>query len=126
MYKNLHNDTKQHSWRLFNGTQRNRVDYFLVSEHLGLDIAGADIMPAYCSDHSLVYIGFKSNIVKRHHPLSKFKNSLFQDTAFVNLIKHVILNLEGTKSMPVCDKNNIHKIKEELVLTTDDFFNIFF
>ena len=68
MYKNLHNDTKQHSWRLFNGTQRNRVDYFLVSEHLGLDIAGADIMPAYCSDHSLVYIRFKSNIVKRHNP----------------------------------------------------------
>ena len=51
-------------------------DYFLVSEHLGLDIAGADIMPGYCFDHSLVYIGFKSDIVKRHRPLSKFNNSL--------------------------------------------------
>ena len=27
------------------------VDYFLVSEHLGLDIAGAHIMPGYYSDH---------------------------------------------------------------------------
>ena len=51
-------------------------DYFLVSEHLGLDIAGADIMPGYCFDHPLVYIGFKSDIVKRQCPLWKFNNSL--------------------------------------------------
>ena len=40
------------------------VEQIIFSEHLGLDIAGADIMPGYCSDHSLVYIGFKSDIVK--------------------------------------------------------------
>ena len=67
------------------------VEYFLVSEHLGLDIAGADIMPGYCSDHSLVYIGFKSDIVKRHRPLWKFSNSLLRDRVFVNLVKQVFL-----------------------------------
>ena len=32
---------------------RREVEYFLVSEHLGWDIAGTDIMPG--SDQSLVY-----------------------------------------------------------------------
>ena len=82
MYRHLHADTRRYSWRRFNGTQRSRIDYFLVSEHLGLDIAGADIMPGYCSDHSLVYIGFKSDIVKRHRPLWKFNNSLLRDRVF--------------------------------------------
>ena len=78
MYRHLHADTRRYSWRRFNGTQRSRIDYFLVSEHLGLDIAGADIMPGYCSDHSLVYIGFKSGMVKRHRPFWKFNNSLLR------------------------------------------------
>ena len=91
MYRNLHADTRRYSWRRFNGTQRSRIDYFLVSEHLWLDIAGADIMPGYCSDHSLVYIGFKSDIVKRHRPLWKFSNSLLRDRVFVNLVKQVFL-----------------------------------
>ena len=94
VYRNLHVDTRRYSWRRFNGTQRSRIDYFLVSEHLGLDIAGADIMPGYCSGHSLVYIGLKSDIVKRHCPLWKFKNSLLPDRVFVNLVKQVNLDLK--------------------------------
>ena len=39
-----------------------RLDYFLVSELLGLEIVGADTVPGYCYDHSLVCIGFKSGI----------------------------------------------------------------
>ena len=41
--------------------------FFLISEQLGLDIASADITPGYCSDHSLVDIAFKTNIVKRNN-----------------------------------------------------------
>ena len=29
VYRNLHVDTRQYSWRCFNGTQRSRIDYFL-------------------------------------------------------------------------------------------------
>ena len=98
VYRNLHADTRRYSWRRFNGTQRSRIDCFLVSEHLWLDIAGADIMPGYCSDHSVVYIGFKSDIVKRHRPLWKFNNSLHRDRVFVNLVKQMILDLKKTKN----------------------------
>ena len=85
VYRTLHNDTRKYSWRRFNGTQRSRLDYFLVSEHLGLDIASADIMPGYYSDHSLVCVGFKTDIIKRHRPLWKFNNSLLRDKTFVYL-----------------------------------------
>ncbi len=123
VFRNLHADTRRYSWRRFNGTQRSRIDYFLVSEHLGLDIAGADIMPGYCSDHSLVYIRFKSDIVKRHRQLWKFNNSLLRDRVFVNLVKQLILDLKKQYAIPVYDRHNIHKIKdEELVLTIDDHF----
>ena len=123
VYRTLHKDTRKYSWRRFNSTQRSRLDYFLVSEVLGLDIASADIMPGYFSDHSLVCIGFKTGIVKRHHPLWKFNNSLLRDMTFVNLVKQVILDLKKQYAVPVYDRNNIHKIdEEELVLTINDQF----
>ena len=62
-------DTRKYSWRRFTSRQRSKLDYFLVSEVLGLDITSADIMPEYVSYHSLVCIGFKTGIVKRHRPL---------------------------------------------------------
>ena len=123
VYRTLHKDTRKYSWRRFNSTQRSRLDYLLVSEVLGLDITRADIMPGYFSDHSLVCIGFKTGIVKRHRPLWKFNNSLLRDMTSVNLVKQVILDLKKQYAVPVYDRNNIHKIdEEELVLTINDQF----
>ena len=62
IYRTLHSDTRKHSCRRLDSTQRSRPDYFLVSELLGLEIVGADTVPGYCYDHSLVCIGFKSGI----------------------------------------------------------------
>ena len=123
VYRTLHNDNdiRKYSWRRFNGTQRSRLDYFLVSEHLGLDIASADIMPGYYSDHSLVCVGFKTDIIKRHRPLWKFNNSLLRDKTCVYLVKQVILDLKKEYALPVYDRNNIHLMDdEELVLTIND------
>ena len=115
VYRTLHKDTRKYSWRRFNSTQRSRLDYFLVSE------SRANIMPGYFSDHSLVCIGIKTGIVKRHRPLWKFNNSLLRDMTFVNLIKQVILDLKKQYAVPMYDKNNIHKIdEEELLLTIKD------
>ena len=56
MYRTLHNDTRKYSRSRFNSTKRDRLDYF-ISELLGLEVVIADIMPVYCSGHSLVCIG---------------------------------------------------------------------
>ena len=60
IYRTLHSDTRKHSCRRLDSTQRSRPDYFLVSELLGLEIVSADIMPGYCSNHSLVRVVFKT------------------------------------------------------------------
>ena len=78
-------------------------------------------MPGYFSDHSLVCIAFETGIVKRHRPLWKFNNSLLRDMTFVNLVKQVFWDLKKQYTVPVYDRNNIHKIdEEELVLTIND------
>ena len=57
VYRTLHCNTRNYSWRRFHGTQRSTLDFFLVIfEQLGLDTASADITTGYCSDHSLVDI----------------------------------------------------------------------
>lgn len=121
IYRTLHSDTRKYSWRRFNGTQRSRLDFFLISEQLGLDVAGADIVPGYCSDHSLVYISFETNIVKRNRPHWKFNNSLLRDKVFADLVKETILDVKKQYAVPVYDRNNIHLINDDdLVLSIDD------
>ena len=78
VYRTLHRDTRKYSWRRFNSTQRSRLDFFLVSEVFGLDITSADTMPGYFSDHSLVCIGFKTGIVKRHRPRGNLTIHFFE------------------------------------------------
>ena len=101
VYRTLHSNTRKYCWRRFYGTQRSRLDFFLISEQLDLDIASADITPGYCSDHSLVDIAFKTNIVKRNRPFWKFNNSLLRDAVFVNLVKQVILDVKKQYALPV-------------------------
>ena len=119
--RTLHSDTRKYSWRRSNGMQRSRLDFFLVSKQLGLHIASADIIPGYCSDHSLVCIAFKIDIVKRNRQFWKFNNSLLRDPVFVNLMKQVILDVKKQYALPVYNIENIHLIDDEqLVFTIDD------
>ena len=113
VYRTLHSNTRKYSRRRFNGTQRSRLDFFLISEQLGLDIASADITPGYCSDHSLIDIAFKTNIVKRNRPFWKFNNSLLRDAVFVNLVKQVVFDVKKQYALPVYDRDNIYLIDDE-------------
>ena len=101
IYRTLHSDSRKYSWRRFYSTQRSRLDYFLVFYLFCLEIVSSVIMPGYCSDHSLVRIGFKTGIVKRHRPLWKFNNSLLRDKVFVNLVKQVISDLKKQYAVPI-------------------------
>ena len=118
IYRTLDADTRKYSWKRFNGMQRSRLDFFLVSEQLGLDIASADIMQEYCSIHSLVCIAFKTDIVKRNRPFWKFNSSLLQDPVFVNLVKRVILDVKKQYALPVYNRENIHLIDDEQLVFT--------
>ena len=76
---------------MFQWYTKKQARFLLVSKQLGLDFATADIKPGYCSDHSLVDIAFKTNIVKRNRPFWKFNNSLLRDAVFVVVELHFYL-----------------------------------
>ena len=121
IFRSLHPNCRKYSWRRFNGVQRSRIDYFLTSEQLALSIHTSDIIQGYNSDHSLVFVSFQTDIVKRHRPLWKFNNSLLKDIDFVNIVKTVILDVKKTYAALVYDRDTIHLIDDEdLVLTIDD------
>ena len=58
IYRCIHPEVRKYSWQRFNSTQ-SRIDYFLISEDLGLSIHGADITPGYRSDHSMLSVSIK-------------------------------------------------------------------
>ena len=121
IYRTLHSDCRKYTWRRFNSTQRSRLDYFLISEELGLMVDDAVITPGYNSDHSMVCLGLKTDIVRRQKPFWKFNNSLLKDSEFMNLVKQTILDLKKQYAVPIYNLDNIHLIDDEkLVLTIND------
>ena len=95
---------RKYTRRRFNGTQRSRLDYLVVSEQLGCVTESVRITPGCCSDPSLVYLTFKTGIVKRRRPFGNFSSSLLRDIVFVNLVKQVILDLKKQYAVPVYDR----------------------
>ena len=52
IWRELHPDGKQYTWRKFNENKQSRLDYFLISASLLPYVQNASIIPSYCSDHS--------------------------------------------------------------------------
>ena len=67
-FRSLYPNVRKYTRRRFNGTQQSRLDYSVVSEQLDCVTESVSITPGYCSDHSLVCLTFKTDIVKRHSP----------------------------------------------------------
>ena len=51
IFRCIHPEVRKYSWRRFNSTQRSRIDYFLISEIMALEISSVDIRPGYGIDH---------------------------------------------------------------------------
>ena len=94
--------------------------FVLASEQLGLDVTASDITPGYCSDHSLVCITFKTNIVTRNRPFWMLNNFLLRGAVFANLVKQVILNVKKPYALTVYDRENIHLIEDKHLFLTID------
>ena len=52
IWRELHPDSKQYTWRKYNENKQSRLDYFLISASLLPFLQSANIIPSYCSDHS--------------------------------------------------------------------------
>ena len=69
-----------------------RIDYFLVSQSVGLTCDQADIVPSINTDHSLVSINLFNEDGKRGPGIWKFNNTLLKNESFVNEMRQHILS----------------------------------
>ena len=70
--------------------KRSRLDYFLLSSDLQLNLSNSTIDFAYRSDHSPISIELKFINQVRGRGTWKFNNSLLNDLEYVNLVKETI------------------------------------
>ena len=78
-WRELYPENKKYTWRPFKSFVQGRLDYFLLSQELNVQVNKANISPGYCSDHALVSLELKVNDIKRGKPLWKFNNALLRD-----------------------------------------------
>ena len=121
IFRILHGSARKYTWKRFNGTQRSRIDYFLISDNLTQIVQDSDIRLGYLSDHSIIRLCLKTDKTKRHRPFWKFNNSLLRDIDFVKIIKQVIKEVKNQYAALVYDRENINLIEDDqLTLTIDD------
>ena len=72
-----------------NTVQQGRLDYFLMSDELMLDLNGFKINPSYRSDNSPVFLKLKTEGKKSGKQYWKFNNSLLKDKIYISIIKQV-------------------------------------
>lgn len=121
VWRELHPDKRQYTWRRFNTVQQGRLDYFLVSAQLVSDITDSSILPGYRSDHSIISLSLQKGKMKRQRPMWKFPNNLLKDREFVKEIKDLILEIKRQYGALVYCQESIGKIRnEELQLMIDD------
>ena len=94
--------------------QMGRLDFFLVSEPLTYFTEKENIIPGYRSDHSAILITLKFNQIKHSKSFWKFNNSLLKNSAFVNEIKNVILDVKKQYALLPYNIDNIDSVENEL------------
>lgn len=99
-WRELYPEKKKYTWRRFKSFVQGRLDYFLLSQELNVQVKKASISPGYCSDHLLVSLELKVNDIKRGKPLWKFNNSLLRDKEYAKLVKDTILKVKQQYSLP--------------------------
>lgn len=80
---------KNYTWRN-TSCRQSRLDYFLISQHLGAVVHKCEIEPGYKSDHSLVTISIEQNNIKQGPGFWKFNCSLLHDPEYVVVVKRTI------------------------------------
>ena len=121
IFRTIHGSTRKYTWKRFNGNQRSRIDYFLLSDNLTQTVENVGTVLGYLSDHSMIKLSLKTNNIKRNRPLWKFNNSLLKDIDFITSIKKVISDVKKQYAAMVYNRDNIDLIEDDqLSLTIDD------
>ena len=93
--RELHPDDRIYTWRKAYPIKQARLDFFLISEPIVLDVNQADILSSYRSDHSPVSLSIRLNEFQHGKGQWKFNNSLLEDVIYLDQIKFVIVDTKS-------------------------------
>ena len=124
VWREVYPEKKGYTWRKFNTIKQGRLDYFLISDNLLLELHGVSVKESYRSDHSLVSVEFNTEVKKKNRQFWKFNNSLLRDNYFVDLVKKTILEVKMEYAALVYDRDNLINVPNEFVqfLINDQLF----
>ena len=121
IWREFNPDVRRFTWRRQNPFQQSRLDFFLVSDTLAMNIKEAEILYGYRSDHSLIYMNLLFKQEERHKNFWKFNSSLLKDKNYVHTINETIENVKEQYSATPYSRENICKIPtEQLEVTISD------
>ena len=107
VWRELHPDTVQYTWRRLEPVQQSRIDYMIVSRHLVENhmVTGVDIQSGVLSDHSVVTLAAKLVLSRKGPGLWRFNNMLLEDSEFVSEVTKEINQAcrEQGKYESICD-----------------------
>ena len=101
IWRHLHNDKKQFTWRRKNGVDKSRIDFWLIDSNIIPLISSTDIRPAaiYSTDHLAISLKLKKPL-KRGPGFWKLNNKHLENDEYCNLIISII---EQCKTLPLED-----------------------
>ena len=82
-WRELNLETNQFTWRKKNSTKQARLDFFLISETLFMEVTNTKILPGFRTDHSQILLQFDFGKFVKGKSYWKFNNSLLKDTKYV-------------------------------------------
>ncbi|MCG7879939.1 MAG: endonuclease/exonuclease/phosphatase family protein [Candidatus Thiodiazotropha endolucinida] len=128
-WRELNIETYQYTWRKKNTNKQARLDFFLISESLFMDVIDAKIVPGYKTDHSLIFVSLKFGKFSPGKSFWKFNNSLLKDQLFVTEVKTVIEDTKTNYWLRTGNNNStpVNEIPvKDLQLSIDDqlFFDV--
>ena len=128
-WRELNLEARQYTWRRKNTTKQARLDFFLISESIFMDIISAKILPGYRTDHSQIALQFDFSKFEKGKSYWKFNNSLLKDQHYVGEIKNLIkfTKLNYVQLDEYMNENNINAIPDhQLRFSISDqlFFDI--
>ena len=113
IWRSLHKDKQEYTWRKFRTLKQARLDYFLVSESLMPSINDCKIEAKYRSDHSIISLKIKKKEFTRCRPYWKFNKTLLKDRQFSEIVKSTLRETKKEYCALVYNLDNIDQIKDE-------------
>ena len=108
-FREVHENTRQYTWRKRNPVKQARLDFFLLSEAIMPSVKDIKIIPSYRSDHSSVVLSLEINEFKNGKGLWKFNNSLLKDKTYVDEVKQCIHKVKEQYILPIYNLEFIKK-----------------